>query len=239
MKQVLLLTGCVNPNGMTFTALQDSKERKKQYVRAINWYLTNTELDIVFVENTNCDLSNEFKDSRDLHRLECLTFDGNNFDKVLGKGYGEALIIKYALNNSLKLREADKIIKITGRLIVHNVLKILKTCKSSNTLYVKEYYQKRMWYKSNFFVTPTSFLKMLIASLQKLNDSKGYYFEHLMYDTAKKWSNENKKIKEIFAPIQIEGQSGSIGYTYSYGIKHTCKEYIRYFLHRIGIYKFN
>ena len=33
MNIVLLLTACVNPNGMAFTALQDGEERLIQYIK--------------------------------------------------------------------------------------------------------------------------------------------------------------------------------------------------------------
>lgn len=32
---VLLLTACVSPNGMTYTAVQDSARRKKAYIDAL------------------------------------------------------------------------------------------------------------------------------------------------------------------------------------------------------------
>lgn len=236
MKKVLFLTGCVNPNGMPYTVLTDSGIRLAQYIKAIEWYLNNTQYDIVFVENTNVDLSVFFKENE---RLECLTFEGNNYDKTLGKGYGEAQIIRHALLHSKKIGKADLIAKITGRLIVHNVVKIMESCNSASTLYIKKFYQKRMWFKSNFFIAPSSFFEAFTENSNKLNDSAGYYFEHLMYDIAQKWKNEKQNIKEIFSPINIEGESGSIGYTYSYGLSHTCKEYIRFFLHRLGIYYFH
>ena len=48
----LLLTACINPNGMSYTVLQDPNERKIQYEEALNYYLTKTKCKIVFVENT-------------------------------------------------------------------------------------------------------------------------------------------------------------------------------------------
>lgn len=35
---VVLLTACVNPNGMSKTVLQDVELRRKQYVNALNFY---------------------------------------------------------------------------------------------------------------------------------------------------------------------------------------------------------
>jgi hypothetical protein len=90
MEYILLLTACINPDGMPFTCLADVGVRKKQYIEALNFYLKNTTRKIVFVENSGTDISSSFKDFQ--HRIEFLCFDGNLcFDKRKGKGYGEAL----------------------------------------------------------------------------------------------------------------------------------------------------
>lgn len=54
---LLLLTACVNPNGMKFTALQDPKVRMTQYVKAVNFYLSKTDFPVLVVENSGYDLA--------------------------------------------------------------------------------------------------------------------------------------------------------------------------------------
>ena len=84
MEYILLLTACINPDGMPFTCLADVGVRKKQYIEALNFYLKNTTRKIVFVENSGTDISSSFKDFQ--HRIEFLCFDGNLcFDKRKGK----------------------------------------------------------------------------------------------------------------------------------------------------------
>lgn len=63
MEYILLLTACINPDGMPFTCLADVGVRKKQYIEALNFYLKNTTRKIVFVENSGTDISSSFKDS--------------------------------------------------------------------------------------------------------------------------------------------------------------------------------
>lgn len=74
MEYILLLTACINPDGMPFTCLADVGVRKKQYIEALNFYLKNTTRKIVFVENSGTDISSSFKDFQ--HRIEFLCFDG-------------------------------------------------------------------------------------------------------------------------------------------------------------------
>lgn len=135
-KIVILLTACIHPNGMCLTALKDTDERKKQYIDALKYYLRTTELPIVFVENTATDLSPMFTPYMQSGRLEYLTFDGNNYPKELGKGYGEAEIIGYAMRHSTLLKTSTYLLKITGRIIVTNInsiaqsfiLKLMNNC---------------------------------------------------------------------------------------------------------------
>lgn len=37
MEYILLLTACINPDGMPFTCLADVGVRKKQYIEALNF----------------------------------------------------------------------------------------------------------------------------------------------------------------------------------------------------------
>ena len=60
MKHIILLTSCVNPNGMPFTALSDIDVRKQQYLDALWFYINNTSLPIVYVDNSNFDIE-QFK----------------------------------------------------------------------------------------------------------------------------------------------------------------------------------
>ena len=124
---ILLLTGCINPNGMAYTTLSDQEERKNQYISAIRYYLSKTKYPIVFVENSDTDISYLFRSEITSGRMECMSFFGNQ-NKNLGKGYGECEIIQFALNNS-RLINSDmdqRIAKITGRLIVKNISAIIR-----------------------------------------------------------------------------------------------------------------
>ena len=46
---VLLLTACINPNGMSYTVVQDIELRKKQYRESLSFYLTHTKYKIVLL----------------------------------------------------------------------------------------------------------------------------------------------------------------------------------------------
>ena len=95
---ILLLTGCINANGMSFTALSNLEERKRQYISAIRYYISNTNFQIVFSENSGTDISPLFQEVIDSGRMEYLTFNGNQCtitsddEEIPSDGSGEFII---------------------------------------------------------------------------------------------------------------------------------------------------
>lgn len=181
---VILLTACVNPRGMVYTVLQDSDERKNQYITSLQFYLTHTSCHIVFVENSNSNFSDMFTEYIKSGRLEFFCFDGNNYDRTKGKGYGEALIIKYAYDHSTSICKANYVIKITGRLIISNIQSLLSSrfFKLKNVCRCDFRWNDYLW--SMVLIVPSSFLRnTIISNINRINDSEHCYFEHIVYES--------------------------------------------------------
>lgn len=213
MKYVILLTACINPGGMAFTKLSDPDERKTQYIDAINYYVKKTTFPIVFVENSNTDISFLFQDKIIEDRLEFLTFKGNA-DKTRGKGYGEAEIIEYAMNHSKNIAIDSNIIKITGRLIVENVMKLV----ASRDLFCLKYSiqcavnSEFSFADSRILISSVIFMRQFLNKKYQIDDSKNVFFEHVLLNTIKEID------KFYYFPFlekpQIIGVSGSTGEVY-------------------------
>lgn len=238
MNNVILLTACVNPNGMGMTVLQDKNMRLKQYKDTLLWYLEHTKEAVVLVENTMCDFSKDFESYIGSGRLEFLTFEGNNYDRVLGKGFGEALIIKYAMEHSKLLAKAEMITKITGRLKITNVEELVKVSNAVNTVYGNvSVINKRFLCDSRFFIVPRDFFcDYFLSGISDLNDSMCYYFEHLLYDKIVKWKKDGNRHKEFYLPVDIVGTSGTSGNEYGLKNLRYIRAVIRYVTHLFGIY---
>ena len=162
-RATILLTACVNPGGMSYTVLQDPELRKRQYCEALDFYLQNTSLPVVFMENTHTDFSSEYQDWIDRGRLEYLTFDGNSgFDKIKGKGYGEALMLLYALEHSRMLAESKYLIKITGRLKVENVEEIGRSRWLLLDKLWRSNIENQEWITTTCFCTTPAILRELL-----------------------------------------------------------------------------
>ena len=211
MEIVILLTGCINPNGMSFTTLTDVNERQTQYFHAIQYYLRNTHCNIVFCENSNTDIRSHFNSNIFKNRLEILTFLGNQ-DKQRGKGYGEAEIIEYALQHSLLMHKNTIIIKITGRLIINNINTILKSLKHQERDFISCIIHSDFKFADSRIICATStFYKEFLNNKNMINDNNGVYFEHALCFSV--LNSSITYIPFIEEPLII-GESGSTGVKY-------------------------
>lgn len=215
---VLLLTACINPVGMMFTVLQDKQQRKMQYLNAVKYYLERTSFNIVLCENSG-EAFNELKEISDNSRLEFFSFHGNDYDKSLGKGYGEYGIIQYALKHSRFIRFATVIVKITGRLIVDNIGEIIQL---QNRLFLYPKYYIFVSVNGHdaldsrcFVANKEFFLRYFLAPTNPINDFMGYYFEHYLFDSVKKLPYRYI-VSDFALPLGIEGVSGTSGIEYVY-----------------------
>lgn len=229
---VILLTACIDPKGMAFTAIQDKNERLLQYRKALQWYLENTKWPIVFVENSNYDITPMFKKYVECGRLEIITFDGNSYDKSLGKGYGEALIIEYGINNSRIINNSTILLKVTGRLIAHGAPRILNSIKDiSGYVYADWHEDCRVGLKkvnSQFVIAPITFWEEYFLPFKGvLNDSKNFFFEHLLKDAIIRWSEDGFHFSELPFCAQFEGVSGSRGVKFRPSMKNEVRHFIR------------
>lgn len=195
---VILLTATVRPNGMSYTKLQDIKERKNQYLKALYFYLNNTNLRIVFCENSGYNIFNEI-DKNTSDRVEYITFNGNNYEPSFGKGFGESRIIKYAIENSTFIKEADYIIKITGRIIINNINEILQQINKyrQNLLFLNFCSEWACINTVCMIIPPNWIYEILKENGDSIRD-KTYNFETAIYNAV--ITSENK-IKLIYPYI--------------------------------------
>jgi hypothetical protein len=240
MKTVILLTGCINPNGMSYTSLNNIEEREVQYVNAIRHYLKNTNYPVVFVENSGTDISYYFREYVESAQLECITLHGNQ-NKEKGKGYGECEIIRHAIENSRIILSSNevRIVKITGRLIILNICPIIRfhgifTSKRTTLCMINS---DLSFPDSRIIMAHIDFYKEFLLYQEKINDSQGYFFEHALCDIIK--NNRQYPFSPFFLHPQIIGISGSTGKQYP--IEPTsCSFAIRYFRYAVSqLHQFN
>lgn len=181
-KIAILLTACINPNGMSKTILQDKEIRKRQYEDALNFYLANTTVPIVLVENTNYELSHKYDNQIKEGRLEYITFNGNDYDKSKGKGFGEALILLYAINNSEIIKRTKYIIKITGRIIIPEINKLIKSpLYKLNNLFRCDFVGHNFTRTVILISTPQTIFSIFSKRFNEITETTPLLFEHIVY----------------------------------------------------------
>lgn len=139
----ILLTATVNPQGMK-GANFDVSERIEMYKDALKFYAEKG-LKVVFAENsgwltqegnlTQISQSTQILNESNICRYQELGIHGNiefvdvsgpEYDQSRGKGYNETILLHKAVNASKFVQEAGCFFKITGRLKVLNIEKLLE-----------------------------------------------------------------------------------------------------------------
>lgn len=143
MKNIpILLTATVNPQGMK-GANFDVSERIEMYMDALRFYAEKG-LKVVFAENSgwltqegnltqispSTQILNEgnicgYQELGIRGNIEFVNVSGPEYDQSRGKGYNETILLHKAVNASKFVQEAGCFFKITGRLKVLNIDKLL------------------------------------------------------------------------------------------------------------------
>jgi hypothetical protein len=180
--QLILLTGCIDTKNMFRTQLHDIQVRRQQYLDSIKFYLNETDLPLLFVENSGNDLSYSFAEEINSKRLEILTFNGNEFDRSLGKGFGEMLILEHAVLFSKLFAQADFVFKITGRYKVLNINSFINYCSQNQGIDLLVNFKPDLSFAdSRFFGAKMLFYKDVLLSFKSLvNDAESVFFEHAL-----------------------------------------------------------
>lgn len=224
---VILLTGTVFPNSNDILALKDPEERKSQYIEAIQFYLSKTDFDIVFVENSGTSLEKYFEGSP---RIEFLTFNSPKSVPDKGKGYKELEIIDYSFKNSSLISSAKGVIKITGRLQILNISKISKSISKGSSCQENavtcNVYQKFKMDSRGFYFTLDFF--PVLKKYGKSIDFK-YSFERALWRAVREYENSRMgNYYQFSEPLKIKGISGGLGITYKNGLFITLARKIKH-----------
>lgn len=201
-KVVLFLSSTVFPRNIKCSGT--STVRKVEYLNAIQFYLSNTNFDLLIVDNSGYDYSRDFNDNR----FESLSYIGNSSDEAKGKGYCESVILQYGFSHSKLLLNADLIVKITGRLIIKNINVLMKSCRNTNAVYA-DTDVNFSYAHTYFFVAPHMFFfNYLFPHTHEMNDSKGIHFEHVLGRCIKLMITHGSSFHQFIVPIYLIGHPG-------------------------------
>jgi len=211
-KICILLTATIDSKGVVFMKRNDPAVRERDHLDALKKWM-QTPFSIVFSENSGhkIDQIENIVECSKKKNVEILQFDGQDFPRELGKGYGELFNIKHAVQHSKLIGESSHVIKINGRYFVKNIEEIASALSYAEDVYAMVDLQKNLkWADSRVFGFKPPFVFDYLSKLQDLlNDSKGFYLEHILARaTLRALSDGYKWIPLPSKPI-IVGYSGT------------------------------
>jgi len=212
-KICILLTATVDPKGVVFMKRSDPAVRENDYVNSVKKWIENTSYSILFCENSGYDIHKIEKIMRNCvnRKTESLKFDGQNFPREFGKGYGELLTIKYAVQHSKLVKHSDYIIKVNGRYFIKNIEKIMSTLSKDSDIYVMADLKRNLtWADSRVFAFRPPFVLNYLSKFQDLlNDSRGFYLEHALARAVLRAISDGYKWIPLPSKPIIVGYSGT------------------------------
>jgi hypothetical protein len=233
-KIVLFITASHRPVNTPNVFNNNFSLREVEYFRAFKFY-AKFGLPIVFIDNTDY-LPDKLKSvASHLNEIEFFHFPTSL--SYLGKGHGEKEIFDYAFTHSLILKDSDYIIKISGRYIVKNLLKLIdgiiygdadvyinwgRNLKLSDT--------RIMIFKKNFY---QFYFKPFLEKY--LNEPNGQIFERVFARSAHKLISDGGIVNLWPTYPHYKGQSGSTGALINFSIFRRLK-YQMYFSLKRWIY---
>lgn len=134
----LVMSCCVNPNGMGGLSEQGIMDRIGQYASAVRFYANEPSVkSVLFVDNSGSNLEQvKERADCDLSKVRFLSFAGNDFPREWGKGYGEFLLLDRAFEYLQKARCAKSdfgMLKVTGRYPILNIKDMIHEFESTES----------------------------------------------------------------------------------------------------------
>lgn len=235
---LLIITSSVFASS-PLTKISNPQTREYQYVESILFYLNETNINkIILCDNSGFDYSKYNLQKIALQKnkeIEVLAFVGEHENVAKwGIGFGEGEILKYVLVNSKLIKQNDTFFKVSGRIIIKNLNRIIK-----KTNYKSNYFNQirsRLIFPENkvdtrfYFCQKSLFINTLYDSYKNVNDPQGYYLEHSYYDDLK---NYKRKFSDFRIIPNYQGVSGTLGIKYSESlIKRLLKQFLRVIYYR-------
>lgn len=234
-RRALLITGTIIPNS-NFVEHINVEQRRQEYIDGLVFYSSQfPNDDLFFLENSayNFDMDAEFhKLFMDKHITLMKFKESIHFNE--GKGYQEFEMLDSAI--SQLEAKYDEFIKITGRYKVLNLKKI--TNRKCVNLIADSHKMPKVTQTNVFYVSSKFYNTYLKGSYLKVNDSKGKFIEHVIYDILIDKNLLNNV--ELFNENSIiTGFSGSYGGTLNRNkYKMILRNFERKVLRILGIHQF-
>ncbi|MDC0632731.1 hypothetical protein OAP22_02245 [Candidatus Pelagibacter ubique] len=237
----IILTCTVNPIQMPNLVRSNPEIRFQDYKKSFNFWVNNAFVNkIILLENSNFDLSyfNEVAKNIKNKEIEIISSNSNNeYDKSLGKGYGQYLCLKEIFDQSQIAKTTKYFIDVTGRHCVKNFKAIIKDIiKNESDIYVNITDNLKFADANIYGGTKNFFINYLLPETKKTNDSQNKIFENCVASATLKAISDGMNLSKTPIYADIEGFIGTNGKKYKQSI---IKKIKLFFFRKLKIYFFN
>lgn len=206
----LVITTAISPNiNIKNLALKDESIRKWSTKSAIYAWLALGIKKIILVDATNKDIFSEIEmNSFKKHKVEIeqIKYSQNSVDIVkYGKGFGEALLLKYAIENSLLLQQSNSFYKCTGKLNVPNFWDINSIIENNNLNALFWRWSDSVQNLFNryadtrfYWINKQIFINEFLPAFLSTNEEIGRIIESQAYEVCERIMTKGTTIKPIF-----------------------------------------
>jgi hypothetical protein len=170
------------PPGVPALSRTDPADRLADYEKALAFYLRlpDAAVDrVVFAENSDSDMRS-LEQVVERHgggkQVELLSFYGLDYPVEHGRGVGETRLIETALSRSRllgALQDHDRFWKVTGRLRITNLDRLIMTAPPRFDLYADFRRLPRTWVDTRVFAcTPAAFRSLFLSRIEAMRQSE-------------------------------------------------------------------
>lgn len=216
MTRAILLTGTIDPAAFcnTNVKLTDTTQRLAQYEKAIYFYIQETELEkVIFVENSGYPFDAEKYEDMAKSLGKAFEFISIHTDLrqtvTKGKSYGEADCIEQGIRKSELLKGERAVYKVTGRVIVRNISKLLDQDDISKFVFRNDLHK---CYTVFFKVNIADFAKYFSDAKKKCDEGHNIDIETVYYDILKDIKVNTGSFRRY---PEYDGIIGTIGVAYN------------------------
>lgn len=227
----LILTASIDIKGMPRATPTVPEQRQEDYYKSLKYYTDNhpSVKKIIFIENSGWDLS-RVKEATDDNphdkQIEFISLDCNDFPRRYGKGFGECLLIANGLARSQLYKEVTHIAKITGRIYLENLTKILLSIKQPVDCFCdykdQGYKIRRLWGEKHvgphsdtrFLVFSKKFYEDIIQPLHikhQQKEPRGFCIEAEFYYAIKNAEKDYRVQSRFAVEPKFSGVAGHFG----------------------------
>ncbi|MFN4360472.1 MAG: hypothetical protein ACK4F4_07070 [Hylemonella sp.] len=218
----------------TGVALRDTDERLRLTLESVGeWLRVDPELQLVICDGSGFDFSESVRQRYPSAKVECLFFQNDpEAVRLLGRGYGEGEIVRYAIEHSHLIAQAGCFAKCTAKLWVENYRDCLaewdgRLCLKGVFLDAFSLFRPTTlaYIDTRFYIAEVRmYRELLLEAHSRVDKDQNYGLEEAFRDAV--FATGLTGVLWRTPPV-IEGVGGGIGVSYRNPFKRIIKEKLR------------